>query len=165
MAQEPPDSHTLRIEPIGVVRNAVKRPSRQRWESVVSEIVLNDGLEEALDGLEEFSHLMVIYWMHRVSPVERLITKVRPRRRPELPLVGTFASRSPARPNPLGVATVKLLERRGGILRVVGLDAIDGTPVLDVKPYIPGYDSAEEAHIPGWMRTLSFAPSEAWEDG
>ena len=69
----------------------------------------------------------------------------------ELPLVGLFATRSPNRPNPVGIATVRLLERQGNILKVEGLDAIDGTPIIDIKPYIPGYDSATDAKVPPWI--------------
>ncbi len=156
MAQELADSPGITLGAVGVVRNAIKSTGRQSLEGVVSEIVLGPGWEEALDGVEDFSHLVVIYWMHRVAPEERLLTKVRPRRMPELPPVGVFASRSPARPNPLGLATVKLVERRGGILRVMGLDAVDGSPVLDVKPYIPEIDAVDGARIPAWMHTLSF---------
>jgi tRNA-Thr(GGU) m(6)t(6)A37 methyltransferase TsaA len=65
---------------------------------------------------------------------------------------GLFAVRTPNRPNPIGKTTVRLLERRGNILKVQGLDAIDGTPVLDIKPYIPGYDSTSDATVPSWVR-------------
>jgi tRNA-Thr(GGU) m(6)t(6)A37 methyltransferase TsaA len=65
--------------------------------------------------------------------------------------MGVFATRSPSRPNPIGKATVRLLSRRGNILKVRGLDAIDGSPVLDIKPYIPGYDSVKGARVPAWM--------------
>ena len=156
MAQELTNSLGITLGAVGVVRNSLKSIGRQRLEGVVSDIVMDPGWEKALDGVEDFSHLVVIYWMHRVAPEERLLTRIRPRRMPELPLVGVFASRSPARPNPLGLATVKLVERRGGTLRVMGLDAVDGSPVLDVKPYIPEIDAVDGALIPDWMRTLSF---------
>jgi len=77
--------------------------------------------------------------------------KVLPRGKQNLPLVGVLASRSAAHPNPIGVATVKLLERRDNVLKVIGLDAIDGTPILDIKPYIP--DSPAEVHTPSWGTT------------
>jgi tRNA-Thr(GGU) m(6)t(6)A37 methyltransferase TsaA len=76
---------------------------------------------------------------------------VHPKRNPDLPLVGVFATRSPARPNPIGIATVKLLECRDNVLKVIGLDAIDGTPVLDIKPHIPGSDSPTSVSTPGWL--------------
>jgi len=139
------------VKAIGVVRNEVKHPLKQDWEKVVSDIVVESSLTEALDGLEEFSHIIVLYWMHRVAATGELPTKVHPRGRQELPLVGLFATRSPQRPNPVGVATVRLLKRRDNILRVEGLDAIDGTPVIDIKPYLPGYDSAANARVAQWI--------------
>ena len=113
--------------------------------------MVNRDLTEALDGLDEFSHLIVLYWMHQLTPGRELSLKVHPMGKLELPLVGRFATRSPSRPNPVGQATVKLLERRGNILKVRGLDATNGTPVIDIKPYLPGYDSASDAKVPPWM--------------
>jgi len=139
------------LKAIGIVRNEVKRPLKQDWEKVVSDIVVDSSLTEALDGLEKFSHIIVVYWMHRVAATGELPTKVHPKGRQELPLVGLFATRSPQRPNPVGVATVRLLKRRDNILRVEGLDAIDGTPVIDIKPYLPGYDSAANAKVALWI--------------
>ena len=147
MASEFPD---MTLKAIGIVRNEIKQPLREGWEKVISDIVIDSSLTEALDGLEEFSHVIVIYWMHHVATGPPPI-KVHPRARQELPEVGLFASRSPNRPNPVGKATVRLLQRRSNILMVEGLDAIDGTPVIDIKPYIPGYDSADDAKVPPWV--------------
>jgi len=141
----------MTLKAIGIVRNEIKQPIRHGWREVVSDIVINSDLTEALDGLDEFSHIIVLYWLHRLPAGRQLPLKVHPMGRPELPLVGRFATRSPSRPNPVGQATVRLLERRGNILKVKGLDAIDGTPVIDIKPYIPGYDSADDAKAPPWM--------------
>ena len=139
---------------IGIVRSEVKQKQKPsfNWRQVVSEIVIDDDLAEGLDGLSEFSHIIVLYWMHQAVDSEKMAIKVCPQGRHNLPPVGLFASRSPYRPNPLGKATVRLLERRGNILRVAGLDAIDGTPVLDIKPYIPDYDSAADARAPKWTK-------------
>jgi tRNA-Thr(GGU) m(6)t(6)A37 methyltransferase TsaA len=139
------------LKVIGVVRNEFKHPLKQDWGKVVSDIVVESSLTEALDGLEEFSHIIVLYWMHRLAATGELPTKVHPRGKQEIPLVGLFATRSPQRPNPIGVATVRLLKRRDNILRVEGLDAIDGTPVIDIKPYLPGYDSAANAKVATWI--------------
>jgi len=139
----------MTLKAIGIVRSDIKQPIRHGWNEVVSEIVIDSALTEALEGLEEFSHLIVLYWMHQLPP-RTLSLKVHPMGKPELPLVGRFASRSPSRPNPVGQSTVRLLERRGNILKVRGLDAIDGTPVIDIKPYLPGYDSASDAKAPPW---------------
>ena len=141
----------MTLKAIGIVRNEVKQPVRHGWRGIVSEIVVDSSLTEALDGLDEFSHIIVFYWMHQLPAGKLLPLKVHPMGKPELPLVGRFATRSPSRPNPVGQATVRLLERRGNILKVKGLDAIDGTPVIDIKPYLPGYDSVTDAKAPPWM--------------
>ncbi len=143
----------INLTPIGFVKNSIKEPKREDWQTVTSEIIINEDLKEALSRIDEFSHIIVIYWMHKVPPSQRSVIKVHPRANPDLPLVGVFASRSPARPNPIGITTVKLLERRDNVLKVIGLDAIDGTPVLDVKPDIPRNNSSTEATTPGWVMT------------
>ena len=141
---------SMSLKAIGIVRNEIKQPIRHGWGEVVSDIVVNSDLTEALDGLEGFSHLIVLYWMHQLTPGRQLPLKVHPMGKPELPLTGRFATRSPSRPNPVGQATVRLLERRGNILKVKGLDATNGTPVIDIKPYLPRYDSAPDAKAPKW---------------
>jgi len=148
MANELP---SMTLKAIGIIRNGINQPPRQGWREVVSEIVVNSSLAQALDGLEEFSHIIVLYWMHQVTASGQLPTKVHPMGKQELPSVGLFATRSPNRPNPVGKATVRLLLRQGNILRVEGLDAINGTPVIDIKPYFPGYDSAANAKVPQWI--------------
>lgn len=152
MAKEPPD---MTLKPIGFVRNQVEQTPKPGydWRGIVSDIVVNSSLSEALDNLDEFSHIIVLYWMHQTA-IGQPPTKVHPMGKKALPLVGLFASRSPYRPNPIGKATVRLLERQGDILKVEGLDAIDGTPVVDIKPYIPGYDSVTNARVPRWITSL-----------
>lgn len=142
------------LKPIGIVRNEVKEPRRGGWAEVVSEIIIDDSLTECLDGVEEFSHVIVVYWMHRVPPQGRPVGKVHPQGRADLPLVGVFATRAPYRPNPLGVTVVRLVERKGNVLQVAGLDAIDGTPVIDIKPYLPPYDSPPHVQVPDWVSRL-----------
>ena len=141
------------LKAIGVVRNAVKQPPGPDypWGRIVSDIVVNSNLTAALDGLEEFSHIIVLYWLHKTANTSPPALKIHPRGRAGLPLVGLFATRSPRRPNPIGKATVKLLKRQDNILKVEGLDAIDGTPVIDIKPYIHHYDSATNTRAPSWI--------------
>jgi tRNA-Thr(GGU) m(6)t(6)A37 methyltransferase TsaA len=141
----------INLTPIGFVKNSIKEPKIQDCQTVTSAIIIKDDLKEALSRIDEFSHIIVIYWMHKLPPSQRSVRKVHPKADQTLPLVGVFASRSPARPNPIGITTVKLLERRNNVLKVTGLDAIDGTPVLDIKPYIPGDDSPTEAKTPNWL--------------
>ncbi|MFC1918694.1 tRNA (N6-threonylcarbamoyladenosine(37)-N6)-methyltransferase TrmO [Chloroflexota bacterium] len=149
MADKLPD---MTLKAIGFVKNGVKRAPAERdwWAELVSEIVVDSSLTQALDGLEGFSHLIILYWMHRLVSSE-VTLKIHPRGRQELPLLGLFATRTPNRPNRIGKATVKLLQREGNVLRVKGLDALDGTPVIDVKPYLPGYDSVADAKTPQWV--------------
>jgi len=140
----------MTLKPIGFVRNGITQQPPAGWGEVVSEIVIDDSLVEALANLEEFSHIIVLSWMHRGAK-DKVPVKVRPMGRKDAPLVGLLATRSPHRPNPIGKATVALLERRGNILSVRGLDVFDGTVILDIKPYIPGYDSASDARVPSWV--------------
>lgn len=143
----------ISLKPIGWVRSGIKEPKRRQWEGVESEIVLNPELAEAAEGLDDFSHIVVLFWMHQVLAEARSQTKAHPQRRQDLPLVGVLATRSPARPNPIGLAVVRLLERRGNVLKVKGLDAIDGTPVLDIKPSFPG-DGMVQVEVPDWVAKL-----------
>jgi len=140
------------IHPIGFVRSPIKEPTPERLnlKEIISEIIIDVSLTEALDGLESFSHIIVLYWMHRTAP-EKKRMKAHPMGRTDVPEQGIFAIRTPHRPNPIGKSTIRLLERRGNMLKVQGLDAIDGTPVIDIKPYIPDYDSAKDATAPDWI--------------
>ena len=148
MASELP---SMTLKPIGIVRKGIKRAAaRCDWEKIVSDIIINTSLTESLDGLEAFSHIIVLYWMHQAMSGE-VPLKIHPRGKLELPLLGLFATRTPNRPNRIGITTVRLLERQGNILRVEGLDAIDSTPVIDIKPYIPGNDSVDNAKVPSWI--------------
>jgi len=149
MADELP---TMTFKAIGIVRNELKQAasaSGARWE-VVSEIVIDSSLTEALDRLEEYSHITVLWWMHLLTLGEVRL-KVHPMGREEFPPKGIFALRTPNRPNPIGKTTVRLLQRQGNILMVEGLEALDGSPVIDVKPYLPRYDSIADATVPQWI--------------
>ena len=134
--------------PIGVVHNRVKESRPSGWEDVRSEIVLLDELAPALEAIEGFSHLIIVYHLDRVpEDVRRLQLPVGNEIPP--PDRGVLATRSQLRPNPIGVSVVQLLGRDGVVLQVNGLDALDGTPVLDVKPYLPEYD-VYDATLPSW---------------
>jgi len=142
----------IELKPIGFVKTkAVGKEVRDKGN--VSEIVFREDLAEALDGLEGFSHLFVIFWMHEISEEERMTMKVRPRGRSDMPLLGAFATRTPHRPNPIGLTLVELLEVEGNVVTVRGLDAFDGTPVLDIKPF-DYWDVAEDARVPEWWMKL-----------
>lgn len=135
--------------PIGVVRNRVRESRASGWEDVRSEIVMLDELAPALEAIEGFSHLIVIFHMDRVpDDVRRLQIQVGNEDSP--PERGVLATRSQLRPNAIGVSVVELNERAGVVLRVTGLDALDGTAVLDVKPYLPQFDAFVDASLPAW---------------
>jgi len=144
----------ITLRPIGRVRNIITDRSMVKWdewEGVESELIIDPRLAAGLDGLERFSHIVVIFWMHRSSPFSPSRLKIHPRGNESLPLTGVFATRSPVRPNSLGMTTVKLLERRGNVLRVRGLDAIDGSPIIDVKPHLPHNDSVSDVKLADWI--------------
>ena len=145
---------TLRLDPIGTVRNGVTAARDEEWGRVVSEIQLRPELADGLRGLEQFSHVMVVFFLHeaRFDAVTHLTR--RPRDRPDMPLVGIFAQRARHRPNPIAATTVELKRVEGASLFVRGLDAIDGTPVLDLKPHVPAFDSPGKPRVPDWMSRL-----------
>jgi tRNA-Thr(GGU) m(6)t(6)A37 methyltransferase TsaA len=106
---------------------------------------------EGLRGIEGFSHLIVLYWIHlRDGKEERRTLLVFPRKHAVDVEVGVFACRSPSRPNPIGLCIVELVEVEACNLAVKGLDALKGSPIIDIKPYIPRADSIPDAWAPGW---------------
>ena len=130
-----PDSEVT-MRPIGwVARGHVDSEDAGGAEKPVAEIEIDAAWVDALDGIEKFSHIWVIWWLDRSRDAPES-PRVHPEGRSEMPLVGLFATRSPRRPNPVGLTCVRLVERRGPRLRVQGLDAFEGTPVLDIKPYL-----------------------------
>jgi tRNA-Thr(GGU) m(6)t(6)A37 methyltransferase TsaA len=142
----------MTLKAIGIVRSDFKKPTSARLDlkKITAEIEVDPHLNDALDGLEGFSHIIVLYWMHR-AVFDKKYLKAHPMGRKDVAMQGLFAVRTPKRPNPIGKSTVRLLGRHGNILKVQGLDAIDGSPVIDIKPYIPGYDSASDATVPDWV--------------
>ncbi len=133
------------LEAIGWVRNEVAKPKPRGWEGVESRIELRPEHASRARGLDGYSHIIAVFYLDLAAAAPKL---------PATLLVegveaGVFATRSQLRPNHLGVAAVPLLEVEGAVLRVRGLDAIDGTPVLDLKPYLPRYDAHPNATSPG----------------
>ncbi len=143
--EAPPAPTILTLRPIGQVEAAP--------DADLLDLVIDDVWAEALEGIEAFSHLWVIWWLSgRTDPPPRL--RIRPERRDELPLMGLFATRSPHRPNPIAITAVRLVDRQGTRLRVAGLDAHPGSPVLDLKPYLRRGDLIESANTPPWLAQL-----------
>jgi len=144
---------TVRLQPIGVIRCEVSRPMEHGWGQVVSELHFAPGVAPGLQGVEGFSHLAVLFFMHRARFAGSDLVR-RPRRRPDMPEMGIFAQRASCRPNPIGLTVVRLLGREGSTLRVRGLDAIDGTPILDVKPHFRAFDRPARIREPQWVMRL-----------
>lgn len=144
----------MNLEPIGTVKSPITEEVVEHWGEVVSEIVLDEALAPGLQGLEQFSHLLVIFYMHQAqfNPSTDLLR--RPRGRADMPLLGIFAQRPKMHPNPIGITTVQLLEVTGNRVKVKGLDAIDNTPILDIKPYFPIFDRVDNARTPEWVDRL-----------
>jgi tRNA-Thr(GGU) m(6)t(6)A37 methyltransferase TsaA len=142
------------FRPIAHVVNEVESARYDDWDDVVSDIVLDERLAGALDGIEEYSHVMVLFYISGVTRRQRRIRRLHPRDRQDAPLVGVFATRTQYRPNPIGVTVARLVERQGNRLRVLGLDAYNGTPVMDIKACAPDRDLDKQAHIPQWLEQL-----------
>ncbi|MEM8922133.1 MAG: SAM-dependent methyltransferase [Actinomycetota bacterium] len=145
----------ITLTAIGHVRGGRADPIDDDWATVEADIVLDDRFPpDATAGLSSFSHLEVIFHFDRVD-VDRIHTGARhPRNRSDWPAVGIFAQRAKARPNRLGLTTCELLDVDGRHLRVRGLDAIDGTPVLDLKPTMEEFLPRSPIRQPPWSREL-----------
>jgi tRNA-Thr(GGU) m(6)t(6)A37 methyltransferase TsaA len=144
------------LKPIGVVRGGRAEPIDDDWDAVEATIELDAAQfkSDATASLADFSHIEVVYHFNRV-PDEEINTGARhPRGRKDWPLVGIFAQRGKGRPNRIGVTVCRLLATDGLRLRVRGLDAIDGTPVLDIKPVMTGFLPRGEIREPQWAKDL-----------
>ena len=153
--REPDEVGALRLEPIGAVGNDVTVPAYLRWGKVVSRIAVRPGLEGALDGLDGYSHVVVVSWLHHVETSK--LRHVPQGLVQSVPEVGIFGCRCAYRPNPLGTSTVRLLAVEADGVVVEGLDLVDGTPILDLKPYTPQFDApAGEVRVPAWVDSLTY---------
>lgn len=143
-AREPGPSQVT-LDAIGFVRNEIAQPRPHGWEKVESTITMLPAHFPKLAGLDGYSHIVVVFYMD--------LADAAPEKPDTLTLAsgntyGILATRSQLRPNHLGVSAVQLLRLEGATLRVRGLDAVDGTPVFDIKPYLPDYDAYPNARIP-----------------
>ena len=141
----------ITLNPIGVIRNKIKKPRFGSFKNDVSEVVVEKKFTDALNGIKDYSHVIIVFWMDKVK--DKVIIH-RPQGNANVPVVGIFSCRCPQRPNPIAITTVELLSRKGNKLKVKGLDVLDGTPVIDIKPYWPVYDKVKGAKIPQWVNKL-----------
>ncbi len=146
----------LDVRPIGFVRDP-EGAAKDRSGRGVTQIVLKAELADGLDNVEDYSHVQVIYWLNRTPENERYILRQHPHHgREDYPEVGVFALRCPGRPNPIGLSAVEVVRREANVLYVRGLDAFDGTPVLDIKPYSLRNDRPENPKV-------SWYAAELWD--
>lgn len=144
------------VTPIGAVRGGRTKATDDFWGGAVSRIELDEDQFEpaALAEVDSFSHLEVVFHFHKVEAGTEERGARRPRGNPDWPEVGIFAQRAKRRPNRLGVSRCRLLAVDGLVLTVEGLDAIDGTPVVDIKPYLREFAPRGEVYQPQWSQVV-----------
>lgn len=144
------------LEPIGVVAGGREVPVDDNWGKSRARLLLDARrfTPDALAGLSDFSHLEVVYYFDRVGDDDVVTGARHPRGRADWPLVGIFAQRGKNRPNRLGVSVCKLIAVDGLAVEVEGLDAIAGTPILDIKPVLAGFLPRGELREPAWATEL-----------
>jgi len=135
---------------IGEVQIDTSNSRFEYRENNVSKLIIFEDFKEALEKIEEYSHVIISYWAHLIDPQERKLRKVNPGGKKEFSLRGVFSSRSQARPNPICLTTIELLERNDNILFVKDLDALDKSPIIDIKPHAPQFDAPLLFDPPIW---------------
>ena len=148
------DTMEIKLTPVATVKNSRKTLVDDNWEEVIAEIQLADDIPtEAFENISDFSHLEIIYFFDKVENKD-IVYSGRPRGNPDYPVMGIFGQRKKDRPNTIGLCTVQLLERNGRTITVKYLDAIDGTPVLDIKPVFKEFQPKGEIKQPLWVADL-----------
>lgn len=143
----------IQLRPIGKAKNTTKKTALTGWKNLITEIVLDKRYAKGLDGIEGYSHVIIVYWMGQEKECH---LRHHPQGRKNVPYGGIFSCRCPQRPNRIAISTVKLLSLKNNSIKVKGLDILDGTPVLDIKPYTPQYDKVSKAKVPKWVNRLIF---------
>lgn len=142
------------LQPIAFVKNTRNDLSDDYWGNVISEIELTDAVPaDAFNGIDEFSHLEIIFHFNR-SDKSKIVFSGHPRGNKDWPHVGIFAQRKKDRPNSIGLTIVELVKREGNKIWVKYLDAIDGTPILDIKPVMKEFLPQQEITQPSWSEEL-----------
>lgn len=141
------------MQPIGYVKNNVQDKKDVSWGEDSSTISLYEEFHGGLKGLEEFSHVIILYYLDKANYDKDKHLQRRPQNREDMPLVGIFSQRGKDRPNKIGMTSVQIEKVNVDSITVKGLDAIDGTLILDIKPYYPVYDK-KAAKVPEWVTRL-----------
>lgn len=149
---------TFEVRAVGVVRSTRHEPRDDGWDAERARIELIDPYgPDALVGLDAFSHVEVLYLFDRVAPGDEAGGVRHPREDPQWPAVGIFAQRGRTRPNRLGLTVCRVVGVEGSTVSVAGLDAVDGTPVLDLKPYMAEFGPRGPVRQPAWSHELMAA--------
>ncbi len=143
----------IEMEPIGFVKNNVTKRKDVSWGDEVSTIALEQQYISGLKGLENFSHAIILFYLDQARYEKEKHLQRRPQNREDMPLLGIFSQRGKDRPNQIGMTAVEIVSVSEEAIVVKGLDAVDGTPVLDIKPYYPVYDK-KDASVPEWVNRL-----------
>ena len=152
----------ITLQPIATTRNTRMEATDDFWGSVVTEIVLEDHIpEKAFEHIEMFSHLDVIFYFDKADD-SSIVYSGKPRGNPDYPVMGIFCQRKKDRPNKLGLSTVELLAHNGRTIIVKGLDAVNGTPILDIKPVFREFQATGEIQQPAWVADLM---KNYWKQG
>ena len=152
----------IKMSPIGFVRSSRQKMEDDRWDAESAHIELSPHFNaESLSGLSDFSHAEILFYMHRVEAAKIETTARHPRNNIKWPKVGIFAQRGKNRPNQIGLTICKILRVHGNELHVEGLDAIDGTPVLDIKPWVQEFAPRGSIFQPNWITELM---KNYWKD-
>jgi tRNA-Thr(GGU) m(6)t(6)A37 methyltransferase TsaA len=141
---------SIKLQAIGTIRtpflDAAGTPIQPAYgRDVEGSVLLDEAYEPALDDIEGFERIWLIYWMHRTGRFKAHVVPYR-----DTKTHGLFATRSPNRPNPIGISVVRLIRREGSALYIAGVDMLDGTPLLDIKPYVPEFDACVNSRA-GWF--------------
>jgi tRNA-Thr(GGU) m(6)t(6)A37 methyltransferase TsaA len=145
-------AETVTLKTIGVVRNELKEARRgPDVQQIVSEIVLDKSLADALEHLEDFTYVMVVYLAPRSANQDSMALKIYPHNDKNNPMVGIFATFTQDRPNPIGLAVAEVVERKDNILKVTKFGVVNGTHVIDIKPYVPRAYMRTDAKVGAWI--------------
>ncbi len=144
----------ITLNPIATVKNSRTKSIDDHWTEIISIIELAGNMPtEVLNNITDFSHLEIIFYFDKVKN-DNIVFSGRPRGNPNYPLVGIFGQRKKDRPNKIGLCTVELLEHNGRTIKVKNLDAIDGTPILDIKPVFKEFQPTGQIRQPEWVADL-----------
>ena len=137
------------VKQIGVIRTPFKSkdkiPIQASKSGIIAEAEVFPDYSEGLDSLDGFSHIILLYWFHRVQPPKLKVTPYLDKKER-----GLFSTRAPSRPNPIGISTVKIVQIKGNIVRFKGVDILNDTPLIDIKPFVPEFDNRLDA-TSGWL--------------